>query len=140
MRVCGIGGEYLQPCFSYGLVKAAEGVIAEARVHSAKDVAEAWPDTEANEEVSLIRGIAVTRARVSAEKETIKDSYEYEANEGPYQMPLLLDCSLNILVSANGRESLGQGRGMISAITCGGASRWISSQYAMHTCDRVGVL
>ena len=31
---------------------------------------------KANEEVSLFRGITVTRTRVNAEKETIKDSYE----------------------------------------------------------------
>ena len=61
MRVCGIRGEYLQPCLSYGVVKAVEGVMAEARGYSAKEVAEAWPDTETNEKVTLIRGVAVTR-------------------------------------------------------------------------------
>ena len=58
------------------MVKAVEGVIAEARGHSAKEVAEAWPDTETNKEVSLVRGVAVTSARVGAEEETIKDRYE----------------------------------------------------------------
>jgi len=74
----------------------AEGVIAEAWGHRAEEVAEAWPDTEANEEVTLIRGIAVTRARVSAKEEAIEDS-----DEAKGLIRCLSYCSLNILVSAN---------------------------------------
>ena len=78
VRVCRIRAEYLQPCFSYGSVKVTKGVMAEAWGYSAKKVAEAWPDTEANEEVSLIRGIAVTRTWVRVEEEAVEDGYEAE--------------------------------------------------------------
>ena len=80
------------------LGQVAEGVTAEARGHSVKEVAEAWPDTETNEKVTFIRGVAVTRARIGVKEETIEDRYEVKGF-----IRCLRYCSLHILISANRR-------------------------------------
>ena len=71
---------------------------AEKAEKAAKEVAEAWPDTETNEKVTFIRGVAVTRARIGVKEETIEDRYEVKGF-----IRCLRYCSLHILISANRR-------------------------------------
>ena len=76
MRAGRARGQYNKTCGSYGSIKITKGLVAEARGDGAKEVAQAWPDAEANQQVALIRGIAIRAARVRAEEQAVKDGDE----------------------------------------------------------------
>ena len=59
-----------------GYIEVSKGIMAEARGDGAQEVAQAGPDAEADEQIALVRGIAVGGGRVSAKEQAVKDSDE----------------------------------------------------------------
>ena len=57
----------------YEDIECSKGGITQSRADGAKEVAQAWPNAEADEEVSLIRGIG---AGIIGEKEAVEDRNE----------------------------------------------------------------
>lgn len=71
-----------QACTRNGQVEVGKGAVAEARGHCTQEVAQARPDAEADEQVALIRCIAVRGGRVRAKEETVKDGDKSQGTRG----------------------------------------------------------